>query len=63
MISALSHVARLTRAAYVFAREGVFGTVDPALVPAPGQILLRTARLIERRGAKSGPRLSRGPET
>jgi ubiquinone biosynthesis protein len=59
VISALSHVARLTRAAYVFAREGVFGTVDPALVPAPGQILLRTARLIERRGAKSGPRLSR----
>lgn len=59
MISALSHVARLTRAAYVFAREGVFGTVDPALVPAPGQILLRMARLIERRGAKSGPRLSR----
>jgi ubiquinone biosynthesis protein len=43
----------------VFAREGVFGTVDPALVPAPGQVLLRMARLIERRGAKSGPRLSR----
>ena len=59
MISALTHVARLTRAAYVFAREGVFGTVDPALVPAPGQLLLRMARLIERRGAKSGPRLSR----
>ncbi|MGX9390990.1 2-polyprenylphenol 6-hydroxylase [Nitrobacteraceae bacterium UC4446_H13] len=59
MISALSHVARLSRAAYVFAREGVFGTVDPALVPAPGQVLLRMARLIERRGAKSGPRLSR----
>ncbi len=59
MISALPHVARLTRAAYVFAREGVFGVVDPALVPAPGQILLRAARLIERRGAKSGPRLSR----
>jgi ubiquinone biosynthesis protein len=59
VISALSHVARLSRAAYVFAREGVFGTVDPALVPAPGQVLLRMARLIERRGAKSGPRLSR----
>jgi len=59
VISALTHVARLTRAAYVFAREGVFGTVDPALVPAPGQLLLRMARLIERRGAKSGPRLSR----
>ena len=59
MISALSHVARLTRAAYVFAREGVFGVVDPLLVPPPGQLLLRAARLIERRGAKSGPRLSR----
>ena len=47
MISALSHVARLTRAAYVFAREGVFGVVDPLLVPPPGQLLLRAARLIE----------------
>jgi ubiquinone biosynthesis protein len=59
VISALTHVARLTRAAYVFAREGVFGVVDPALVPPPGQILLRMARLIERHGARSGPRLSR----
>jgi len=59
VISALPHVIRLTRVAYVFAREGVFGVADPALVPAPGQILLRLARLIERRGAKSGPRLSR----
>lgn len=59
MISALTHVARLTRAAYVFAREGVFGVVDPSLVPPPGQILLRMARLIERHGARSGPRLSR----
>jgi ubiquinone biosynthesis protein len=59
VISALTHVARLTRAAYVFAREGVFSVVDPALVPPPGQILLRMARLIERRGARSGPRLSR----
>ncbi|MBN9041580.1 MAG: 2-polyprenylphenol 6-hydroxylase [Rhizobiales bacterium 62-47] len=59
MISGLTHVARLTRAAYVFAREGVFGVVDPALVPPPGQLLLRMARLIERRGARSGPRLTR----
>jgi ubiquinone biosynthesis protein len=59
VISALTHVARLTRAAYVFAREGVFGVVDPSLVPPPGQILLRMARLIERHGARSGPRLSR----
>ena len=43
----------------MFAREGVFGVVDPSLVPPPGQLALRMARLIERPGAKSGPRLSR----
>ncbi len=59
MISALTHIARLARATLVFAREGVFGAVDPSLVPPPGQLALRLARLIERRGAKSGPRLSR----
>ncbi|MEH6951994.1 2-polyprenylphenol 6-hydroxylase [Nitrobacter sp. NHB1] len=59
MISALTHAARLARAAFVFAREGVFGVVDPSLVPPPGQLALRMARLIERRGAKSGPRLTR----
>ena len=59
VISALAHVARLARAAFVFAREGVFGVVDPSLVPAPGQLALRMARLIERRGAKSGSRLTR----
>jgi len=62
VISALTHILRLTRAAFVFAREGVFGVVDPALVPPPGQIPLKLARLIERRGAKSGPRLSRALE-
>ena len=59
MISATTHIARLVRAAFVFAREGVFGVVDPSLVPPPGQLALRLARLIERPGAKSGPRLSR----
>ena len=59
VISAITHTARLARAAFVFAREGVFGVVDPSLVPPPGQLALRLARLIERPGAKSGPRLSR----
>ncbi len=59
MISAATHIARLVRAAFVFAREGVFGVVDPSLVPPPGQLALRLARIIERPGAKSGPRLSR----
>jgi ubiquinone biosynthesis protein len=52
-------MARLARAGFVFAREGVFGVVDPSLVPPPGQLALRIARLIERPGVKSGPRLSR----
>ena len=59
MISACTHVARLARACFVFAHEGVFGVVDPSLVPPPGQLALRIARLIERPGAKSGPQLSR----
>ncbi len=53
------HIARVARAAFVFAREGVFGTVDPSLVPPPGQLALKFARMFERTGAKSGPRLSR----
>jgi ubiquinone biosynthesis protein len=40
----------------------VFGAVDPSLVPPPGQLALKLARLVERRGAKSGPRLSRALE-
>src|SRR4029077_1347518 len=59
VISATTHIARLARAAYVFAREGVFGVIDPSLVPPPAQLLMKLARLIERPGAKSGPRLSR----
>src|SRR3981189_3195966 len=59
VISAMTHIARLARAGFVFAREGVLGVVDPSLVPPPGQLALRLARIIERPGAKSGPRLSR----
>ena len=62
MISAATHILRLTRAAFVLAREGVFGVVDPSLVPPPGQLAIKMARLVERRGAKSGPRLSRALE-
>jgi ubiquinone biosynthesis protein len=62
VISALTHVTRLARAGFVFAREGVFGAVDPSLVPPPGQLALKLARLVERRGTKSGPRLSRALE-
>jgi ubiquinone biosynthesis protein len=59
VISAISHIARLIRAAFVFAREGVFGSVDPSLVPPPGQLALKLARLVERRGVRHGPRISR----
>ena len=48
MISSIAHLARLARAGFVFAREGVFATVDPAIVPLPARFGLRTARLIER---------------
>jgi ubiquinone biosynthesis protein len=49
VISAPAHVVRLGRAGFVFAREGVFGLVDPAAVPVPARPLLRIARLFERR--------------
>ena len=49
MISAPAHLVRLGRAGFVFAREGVFGSVDPAMVPVPARPLLRIARLFERR--------------
>ncbi len=48
MISAPAHLIRLGRAGFVFAREGVFGVVDPAMVPVPARPLLRFARLFER---------------
>ena len=59
MISAITHLSRLARAGLVFAREGVFGVIDPSLVPPPAQLLMKLARLVERRGTKEGPRLSR----
>ncbi len=59
MISGPAHLIRLGHAGFVFAREGVFGQVDPAMVPAPARIALRLARLVERpsRGT-AGSRLS-----
>jgi ubiquinone biosynthesis protein len=48
VISAPAHLYRLSRAAFVFAREGVFGVIDPAAVPVSARPLLRMARLIER---------------
>src|SRR3984957_6362740 len=59
VISAATHIARLARAGFVFAREGGFGVVDPSRGPPPGQLPPRIARRVERPGAKSGSRLSR----
>jgi len=49
VISAPANLLRLGRAGFVFAREGVFGVVDPAAVPASARGLIRIARLFERR--------------
>jgi ubiquinone biosynthesis protein len=49
VIWAPRQLIRLGRAGFVFAREGVFGIVDPAMVPVPARPLLRFARLFERR--------------
>jgi ubiquinone biosynthesis protein len=48
MIAALTHFARLARANFVFAREGVLNQVDPAALPVPARVGLRLARLIAR---------------
>jgi hypothetical protein len=48
VISSLSHVVRLSRAGFVFAREGVLALVDPKPLPLPARAALRVARLIER---------------
>jgi len=54
VISGISHLIRLSRAGYVFAREGVFGLVDTRPLPMPARTGVALARLIERRGARSG---------
>src|SRR5437868_1293474 len=48
MIAAISHLSRLARAGFVFAREGVFGLLDPTPMPLPAQTVIKLARLIER---------------
>ncbi len=53
MIPTLVHAARLARAGFVFAREGVLGLVDPQTLPPPARFGLRLARLVERRGTGS----------
>ncbi|MEP7030382.1 MAG: 2-polyprenylphenol 6-hydroxylase, partial [Pseudolabrys sp.] len=54
MISAISHLLRLSRAGFVFAREGVFALVDTRPLPLPARTAISLARLIERPTAKDG---------
>ena len=61
MISAISHLTRLGRAGFVFAREGVLALADPAPLPWPARTALKLARLIERPTASSAEnRLAKG---
>ena len=54
MISAISHLLRLSRAGFVFAREGVFALVDTRTLPLPAKTAIALARLIERPAPKDG---------
>jgi ubiquinone biosynthesis protein len=59
VISAPAYLLRLGRAGWVFAREGVFGVIDPALIPPAARPLIRVVRLIERPSSgAAGTRLS-----
>jgi ubiquinone biosynthesis protein len=54
VISGIPHLFRLTRAGFVFAREGVFALIDTRPLPLPAKTAVALARLIERPSAKSG---------
>jgi len=53
VIPVLTHLARLTRVGFVFAREGVLALIDPAPLPWAAKGALRVARLIERPSSKA----------
>jgi ubiquinone biosynthesis protein len=54
VIATLSHLVRLGRAGFVFAREGVFALVDTRQLPLRAKTAIALARLIERPTAKDG---------
>jgi ubiquinone biosynthesis protein len=59
VISAVAHLARLGRAGFVLAREGVFALPDPKPLPLPGRVIIKLARMIERpTGASAEHRLA-----
>src|SRR5271170_1958332 len=59
ILLSLGHVLRLARAAYVFAREGAFVGVDPALLPPVLRLPLGFANLIAKRDGDGLAGLSR----
>jgi ubiquinone biosynthesis protein len=54
VIASIAHIVRLSRAGFVFAREGVFSLVDTRGLPVGAAWAIRLGRLIERPGAGSG---------
>jgi ubiquinone biosynthesis protein len=48
VIAAPAYLLRIGRAGFVFAREGVFGVIDPVAIPPAARPFVRIARLIER---------------
>jgi ubiquinone biosynthesis protein len=54
VIATASHLIRLTRAGFVFAREGVLGMIDTRGLPLAAVWAITLGRLIERRGAGDG---------
>ncbi len=50
MFGTFAQLGGIVRTGYVFAREGVFGAIDLDPFPAPVRGVLRTLRLLERRG-------------
>jgi ubiquinone biosynthesis protein len=54
VIASLSHLSRLSRAGFVFAREGALAAIEPTRLPLPARAALSLARVIER-PASIGP--------
>jgi len=52
LIAGLAHLARLSRAGFVLAREGVFALVDTTRLPLPARAAVHLARIIERPASK-----------
>jgi ubiquinone biosynthesis protein len=54
MIGGCSHLLRLSRASFVFAREDVFALLDTRPLPWPAGLAIGLSRLLRRPGARSG---------